>query len=121
MPVKMLKKNTVGEVVNRDMMSVNMNETISNSHRISLASQEDALAKVKDSGKEESKLILVIPFRSVLSKFRCSPVSDTTPQPPTVLSIMPAWIADPQMNESPRYIGIPCGSSCRGPPITNGL
>ena len=62
-PVKMLKKNRPGSVVNKESKIVNVRDTGSNPHRVSFAAHSIPLRKVNDEGKEESNPILVIPFR----------------------------------------------------------
>jgi hypothetical protein len=61
-PVKILKKKTPGDVVNKDNSIVNVSDTKSSGQRASFASQVVPEWKVKEDGKFESKGMLLIPF-----------------------------------------------------------
>ncbi len=61
--MKILKKKTPGEVVNRESRTVKVSDTKSNSQRASFATHVTLLWKVKDDGKFESNGMLSIPFR----------------------------------------------------------
>lgn len=117
--VKMVEKNIVGEVVKRESKMEKAKETKRRDHRGSLARQVVPEWKVKEDGKVELNPMLLIPCLLELGKLSCFPVRETTPQPPCVLSIIPAWIAEPHINESARYIA--CSFSLVGPPMTSGL
>jgi hypothetical protein len=66
-PVKMLKKNTPGDVVNSDNKIVNVSETKSSGQRASLALQVVPEWNVKDDGKLESNPMLSMPCLLELS------------------------------------------------------
>jgi len=53
-------------------------------------------------GKYESKAKLEMPLAVDAGKLLPAPILDTTPHPPWALLIIPAWMAAPQMYESPR-------------------
>jgi hypothetical protein len=101
-PINILKKKTPGDVVKSDNKIVKVSDTNSNSQRASFASQVILLWKVKDDGKLESKGMLSMPFLLELWKLVWYPTRETTPHPPTLLLMTPAWIAALQMKESLR-------------------
>lgn len=61
-PVKILKKNRPGDVVNNDKSIVNVKDTNSSDQRASLASHVDVVWNVKDEGKFESNPTLSMPW-----------------------------------------------------------
>lgn len=101
-PMNIVKKNKLGEVVKRESRMVKVKETKRRDQRASLASHVVPEWKVKEEGKLELKPMLLMPCLFELEKLSCWPDRDTTPHPPFVLSMIPAWIAEPHMNESAR-------------------
>jgi hypothetical protein len=91
--VKMVKKKTEGEVTKRLSIEVNMTDTARMGHLMSFAEQVTSGWKTNESGKCESKPMLLIPLAWELVKELAAPFLLTTPQPPSLSVITPAWMA----------------------------
>src|SRR3569833_898316 len=101
MPLKTAKKKGAGDGTKRDSTLEKTTETASSGHLMPVAEQSAPGTKVKARGKLELKAMLPMPFRSDATNCFALPMVRTTPQPPTVLDTMPAWMAAGQMNASP--------------------
>ena len=125
MIVKIGGKNVAGCVVKRLNAAVMIVDSVSKFQRGSrhCAEPADMLGDCLNAipiGKLLPYATLLMPLLEVAEKLAFSPTSETTPHPPRLLVIAPAWIAAPQMNESPRYIRAPPSSASSPPPTTSG-
>lgn len=100
-----LKKKTGGEVVKRERSTVAPIVMPSRGHLGSqgqLAWEDDSFTKLNDLGNVDGNSTDVNPFR-LEDGYECAaPSSFTTPHPPAVFVIAPAWMAAWQMKLSAR-------------------